>query len=701
MSKKYLLSFCFLVISIFVFSQEKQDKVIIPHIRLKADSKKDHISLRWAVDEPVTWQKANKTGFVLKRYTLSRDGKLLEKPEEKDLGIFKPASEAEWKKVVEKNDNAAIVAQSLFGDSFEVEMGEKQGKLEGVVNKSQEVEQRFAYALMAADLDFEVAKLAGWGYTDKDVKANERYLYSVSINQNSNSGVSTLVVKGDAVASVSTNTELPKPLDFIGIFKDKTVTLSWEYLQLRDTYTSYYVEKSENGSAFKSLGDLPVMNMNDADGRQAQGMTFVDSLAQNNSKFSYRIRGKTIFGDYGPYSDAVSGEGKKSLETTPRISNFKIAEDEQITINWEFPKEAEKDIASFELLHSETDLENTYKVVKNKIPVIDRTLVTKSLAPSNYYKIQAIGKNKDKRESFSVLAQPNDAKPPEIPLEFKGKIDSLGIVHLQWKANTEKDLEGYHIFRGIQKGDEMVRITPQAITKNSYKDNVVLENLNSKVYYYVTATDVRKNQSKPSIILELEKPDKVKPQSPVFTEYKLEEDGKITLNWLRSHSDDVALHQLYRQNKDDADKSWKMIYETKDIQPNFAYTDKNVETDKRYAYYLLAIDKNKLKSDKSPEITLRSNSFEAQSVLTNLSGSANRNKKQIELIWKVDKKEVGEILVYRQKGTEKPTLWGTLTGSQNFLEDKAIQTGNVYTYLLKPMLKNNQVTKTEKITIEY
>lgn len=701
MNKKYLLSFCFLMISVFVFSQEKQDKVIIPHIRLKVDNKKNHISLRWAVDEPISWQKANKTGFVLKRYTLSRDGKLLDKPEEKDLGIFKPASEAEWKKIVEKNDNAATVAQSLFGDTFEVEMGEKQGKLEGVVNKSQEVEQRFSYALMAADLDFEVAKLAGWAYKDVNIKSNERYLYSVSINQNNSSGVSALVVKGDAVAEVSSNSDLPKPVDFIGIFKDQTVTISWEYLQLRDTYTSYYVEKSENGSAFKSLGDLPVMNMNDTDGRQAQGMTFVDSLAQNNSKFSYRIRGKTIFGDYGPYSDAISGKGKKSLEITPRISNFKISEDEQIAINWEFPNEVEKDIIAFELLHSETDLENTYKVVKNKIPVIDRALVTKSLASSNYYKIQAIGKNKDKRESFAVLVQPNDITPPETPLELKGKIDSLGIVHLQWKANSEKDLEGYHIFRGIQKGDEMVRITPQAISKNIYKDNVVLENLNSTVYYYVTATDIRKNQSKPSIILELEKPDKVKPQAPVFTEYKLEEDGKITLSWLRSYSDDVALHQLYRQDKDGADKSWKMIYEAKDIQPNFIYTDKNVEADKRYAYYLLAIDKNKLKSDKSPEITLRSNSFEAQSVLTNLSGSANRDKKQIELIWKIDKKDVGEILVYRQKGIEKPTHWGTLSGAQNFLEDKAVQTGNVYTYLLKPMLKNNHVSKTEKITIEF
>ncbi|WP_123906587.1 hypothetical protein [Chryseobacterium sp. MYb7] len=683
----------------FLWGQQKdKDKTIIPHIRLKVDGKKDRISLRWAVDEPIAWQKANKIGFSLKRFTLSRDGKVLPKAEEKDLGIFKPASENEWKKVVEKNDNAAIVAQSLFGDSFEVEMGEKQGKLEGVVNKSQEVEQRFAYALMAADLDFEVAKLAGWAYTDTNVKSNERYLYTVSINTSEGA---LLVQKGDALAAVSSTHDLPKPLDFIGIFKDKTVTLSWEYLQLRDTYTAYYVEKSQDGASFKSLGDLPVMNMNDNDGRQVQGMIFVDSLAQNNSKFSYRIRGKTIFGDYGPYSDVVSGDGKKSLEATPRISDFIIDENEDIKLEWEFPQEDEKNIASFELLHSETDLQNTYKVIKNKIPVSSRSIITKSLAPSNYYKIQAIGKAGDKRESFSVLAQPNDTTPPETPLQFEGKIDSLGVAHLKWKANTEKDLEGYHIFRGIQKGDELVRLTPRAITKNHFEDQVVLENLNSKVYYYVTATDRRKNQSNPSIILELEKPDKVKPQTPVFTEYKLEDDGKITINWMRSHSDDVEVHQLFRKAKDDADKSWKMIYETKDIKPDYTYTDKEVEADKSYTYYLLAIDKSKLKSDKSQEMTLRSNKIEALSILTNLSGSANRDKKQIDLNWKINGKDVGEIVVYRQKGTEKPTMWGTLNGAQNFLEDKSVQVGNSYTYLLKPMLKSNQVAKTEKITIEY
>ncbi|WOC53134.1 hypothetical protein BPO_p0051 (plasmid) [Bergeyella porcorum] len=58
-------------------------------------------------------------------------------------------------------------------------------------------------------------------------------------------------------------------------------------------------------------------------------------------------------------------------------------------------------------------------------------------------------------------------------------------------------------------------------------------------------------------------------------------------------------------------------------------------------------------------------------------------------------------MVYRQKGNEKPMMWGTLSGNQNFLEDKNVAVGNTYTYLIKPMLINNRVAKTEKITIEF
>ena len=699
MLKNYFL-FLFIFGLNFGYSQRKEQKELpVPHIRLKAGVKKDAIALRWAVDEPFAWQKANKIGFQLKRYTLVRNGKTLSVPEQKDLGKFLPKPEKEWRKYVEENDNAAIVAQSLFGESFEVEMGEKKKEgIEGIINKSQEIDQRFAFALMAADLDFKVAELAGWAYVDKDAKPNEKYLYSVSIN--TDVSTSLLVEKGSAVAQLSDYQDLPKPLDFIGIFQDKTVLLAWEYLQLRDIYTSYFIEKSENGIDFKPLGDLPIMNMNDKDGKPAQGMTYADSLAQNNVQYSYRIRGKTIFGDYGPYSEIVSGAGKKAMEATPMIKNFDVIGDDLVKIEWEFPKESENQIVGFELLHSETDGQNTYKVVQKNISRNQRSIVTKNITPSNYFKIRAIGDN-NRTESFSILVQLYDETPPAVPVGLTGKIDSTGIVRLEWKANTEKDLGGYHVFRGVQKGEEMMRLTPEMITKNTFEDKVTLENLNSKVYYYVVSLDKRKNQSQPSKIIEIEKPDKVRPEAPVFAEYKLEDTGDITLKWYKSHSDDAVLHQLFRKDIDETKAPVRKIYETKNIDALYSYTDKQVENNKRYVYYLQAVDKSNLVSDKSLEITLRSNKIVPAAVITNLAGSANGNKKMIELNWKNKSKNISEIIVYRQKGDEKPTLWETLSGKQEFLEDKIVSSGNVYTYYIKPMLENNQVAKTEKITINF
>ena len=699
MLKNYFL-FLFIFGLNFGYSQRKEQKELpVPHIRLKAGVKKDAIALRWAVDEPFAWQKANKIGFQLKRYTLVRNGKTLSVPEQKDLGKFLPKPEKEWRKYVEENDNAAIVAQSLFGESFEVEMGEKKKEgIEGIINKSQEIDQRFAFALMAADLDFKVAELAGWAYVDRETKPNEKYLYSVSIN--TDVSTSLLVEKGSAVAQLSDYQDLPKPLDFIGIFQDKTVLLAWEYLQLRDIYTSYFIEKSENGIDFKPLGDLPIMNMNDKDGKPAQGMTYADSLAQNNVQYSYRIRGKTIFGDYGPYSEIVSGAGKKAMEATPMIKNFDVIGDDLVKIEWEFPKESENQIVGFELLHSETDGQNTYKVVQKNISRNQRSIVTKNITPSNYFKIRAIGDN-NRTESFSILVQLYDETPPAVPVGLTGKIDSTGIVRLEWKANTEKDLGGYHVFRGVQKGEEMMRLTPEMITKNTFEDKVTLENLNSKVYYYVVSLDKRKNQSQPSKIIEIEKPDKVRPEAPVFAEYKLEDTGDITLKWYKSHSDDAVLHQLFRKDIDEPKAPVRKIYETKNIDALYSYTDKQVENNKRYVYYLQAVDKSNLVSDKSLEITLRSNKIVPAAVITNLAGSANGNKKMIELNWKNKSKNISEIIVYRQKGDEKPTLWETLSGKQEFLEDKIVSSGNVYTYYIKPMLENNQVAKTEKITINF
>ena len=171
---KTVLIIVFTLSTILSFSQENSDKNEIKVLARPQSSNK--ILLRWGPTTPMAFRKLSKYGYKLKRYTISISGQTLSKPIEKDLGVFKPGEPKEWLKIIDENNNAAIMAQSLFGDNFDVQ---GVGTLQGIINMSQEQEQRFTWGLYVADQDFKVAKLAGLGFEDSNVKSTEKYVYKV------------------------------------------------------------------------------------------------------------------------------------------------------------------------------------------------------------------------------------------------------------------------------------------------------------------------------------------------------------------------------------------------------------------------------------------------------------------------------------------------------------------------------------------
>ena len=62
-------------ITFLSFSQEN------PSLQMSKEVRKSSIALRWAVDTPVAWQKANNIGFQLDRTTYLRNGNVLTTPE--------------------------------------------------------------------------------------------------------------------------------------------------------------------------------------------------------------------------------------------------------------------------------------------------------------------------------------------------------------------------------------------------------------------------------------------------------------------------------------------------------------------------------------------------------------------------------------------------------------------------------------------
>lgn len=81
-----VLVVCNLLFDTAIIAQSKSS------IQVIARPQKDKILLRWGTTTPVSWKLSNQYGFIVERYTITRDKKLLQQPEKKIISAtpFKP-----------------------------------------------------------------------------------------------------------------------------------------------------------------------------------------------------------------------------------------------------------------------------------------------------------------------------------------------------------------------------------------------------------------------------------------------------------------------------------------------------------------------------------------------------------------------------------------------------------------------------------
>ena len=688
MSKIKLL-FIFLFFITFGFSQTKLATVMV-----NARAQKDKILIRWAINSPIEWQKANKKGFLVTRTTVLRDGKILPKPE-KILLTAKPLIPEpldSWLDLAQKDNNVAIIAQSIYGESFEV-TGAKEGELSKIVNMADELDQRYTFALYAADMSFTGALKAGWGFVDTTVKKNEVYAYQVSVFENPK------VKESSYVIGLKDYSVLPAPTDFIAIPDDKKVMLSWDYETFKRIYTSFMVEKSIDGINFIPIAATPLVNLNDKDNQPSKTMYYVDTLSVNDKMYHYRLYGISSFGEKGEITKPITAKGISAIVIPARLTDYNIVNSNEVNLEWDYPAASEGFIQGYEINLADND-KGPYKVVSKIIPPSQRKLNYKeNLFPSNYFTISVVGKNNQRLTSQSMLVQPVDSIPPAKPIGLEGVIDSLGIVRLKWKANPEKDLRGYRILKANNVGEEFVDIYHKSYIGNEYKDSVSLKMTNSKVYYKIAAEDMRFNISDPSDVLILDKPDKIPPAAPIFKDYD-NKDGKVHLKWIRSYSEDVIGYSLRRREK--GQEKWEEVKQINDTIQEF--TDDRIENKKTYQYAILAKDKSNLWSSlEHSTITIQVLDFTPVKVISFLQGVPDRENKKITLTWDYDKKKgkVTGLSVYKNiKGTP-PTLWRELNGDVFTIEDKSLKINMEYEYHMVPNLESNSPVKEEVLNVIY
>ncbi len=241
-----------------------------------AKSSEQEILLRWAPKDPMTWKLANKYGYTIERFTIGKNGQVDSTGQWPRVVLtpqpIKPWPLEQWESIATKDAYAAIAAQAIYGETFEVTA--PTGDVVAFINQVKEEKNRFGFALFAADHSMEAAQASGLRWKDTSVKKDEEYLYRIAVAPNpGNLLIDTALVTAQAIMPLP----LPEPQEVSARFGDRVASISWNGFYFSHLYVSYTVEKSEDGLHFKAVNDLPIVNGDRID-EQSQQVLLIDSL---------------------------------------------------------------------------------------------------------------------------------------------------------------------------------------------------------------------------------------------------------------------------------------------------------------------------------------------------------------------------------------------------------------------------------------
>lgn len=655
-------------------------------IEVLARADTDSVVLRWAPDNPAAWIKTRQSGFTVERAkvdTLSEfDSTAVQILNEQPIT---PWSLETWEQRVPDDDEFAMMAaEALYGERFVIEPLESGNPIEALRNASDELNNRFGFALLAADNSTMAAEGLGLRYVDRNVEEGATYIYTVSPAEFDST---YLIESGTAVVDIEANPEPPPPRDLKAEPGESSIMLSWKELP-GEAYSGYYIYRSsDGGETYEQLNEEPHFFMT---GEQPDGeniIQFTDTSAVNYQRYHYRVRGITPFADLSRPAE-VSAMARDM--TPPPVPSIKMPEEvgpNAIRVTWSYP-DTVGDLEGFYISKSDYHtFESSESLMEEPLLPSVRSYVDSTATTERpWYFVIAVDTAGNAIPSFGAYGELIDRTPPSQPTGLQGKIDTTGTVHLAWDLGPEEDIIGYRLLYSNNPTHEFSTVTSMIVRDTVYTDTIAVKTLTKSIYYKVAALDERYNQSDFSTVLKLKRPDIVPPDPSVFSDVAVS-DSAVALSWHPSTSRDLKRQVLYRREAR-TDASWDSLSGFGRTAGSFL--DTAVVQNRTYRYRIQAVDSAGLRSEFASTVQARPYDTGMRQAPSLSTVRYDSTEKRVILEWSYSGPEDEEhyFVVYRSTSGNPPATYKAVEGEQRSFEDRSVVEGYTYRYAIKVRMRD-------------
>ncbi len=494
---------------------------------LRAISEDGVVHLRWAPTTPAAFYASLQHGYLVERAPVGVDEwTVLPK------GRIPAPDTASLRQLARTNDMATLYVMAMYADS----VIRAPAIFPGPEREAELQSQRrnwLALAMTASVSSREVAEAAGLITADTPRLGAWRYRVSIPTQAQYRAG-------GVEVDNGMQYVLLPLgQVDGEWGHRRSTITWTWP---ADDTYAYFDLERRTSGTPWTRLNTAPIF------GQAGEESSYTDSLADDETRFEYRLLGTDYFHRKGPPSGTVTGHGLPPIAiATPYVTQLLELPERRVAISWELDGDGDSTRAVGQQVFRALDVEGTYRAISPVLPAGARYWVDSTIMDDDqYYVVRAYDDYGRERAAVPGHFLASDTLPPAPPVGLVGETNLEGHVAITWTANEESDLYAYRVFRSQGRGEPFVRLTAVAELDPRFADTLSLRSLKDSIYYRVVALDYRENVSAYSEILAVGIPDVRPPRSPVL-KLVTGDTQAVRISYVPSLDEDLALYRWSRR----------------------------------------------------------------------------------------------------------------------------------------------------------